>query len=92
VSAIPFFLDDLPDLWSQTPCRDRPDLFVDNRSLPPKENVAAAKLLCSQCPVRQDCADYAIANNYRDGIWGGLTLAERDQLARYRATVSGLIE
>lgn len=33
--------------------------------------------LCRACPVRQQCAEYAIAARMDDGIWGGLTVADR---------------
>ena len=36
-----------------------------------------AKAVCEQCTVRRECLDYALANNERYGIWGGLTDAER---------------
>jgi WhiB family redox-sensing transcriptional regulator len=82
VSAIPHFLDHATD----TPCRQHPHLFVDSkRTTPLKDDTAAAKELCDRCPVRTQCLEYAIVNDFRDGIWGGLTAAERDDLARSRA-------
>ncbi|MFJ4031526.1 WhiB family transcriptional regulator [Streptomyces griseoluteus] len=69
------------------PCREQPDLFVDSsRTTPLKKKTTAAKALCARCPVSDACTDFAIPNDYRDGIWGGLTVDERDQLARERAT------
>ncbi|MGW8700139.1 WhiB family transcriptional regulator [Streptomyces eurythermus] len=50
------------------------------------EAIADAKELCGPCPVRRDCLNYALENDLKDGIWGGLTEAERrpwhDGLAR----------
>ncbi|MEU2588990.1 WhiB family transcriptional regulator [Streptomyces avermitilis] len=87
MSTIPHFLDAVPTHSPHTPCREQPDLFVDSsRTTPLKEKTTQAKTLCGRCPVRDACTDYAIANDYRDGIWGGLTVNERDQLARERAT------
>jgi WhiB family redox-sensing transcriptional regulator len=42
--------------------------------------VAAAKVVCSGCPVRQECLDYAVAAGERAGVWGGCTTAERSAL------------
>ena len=41
------------------------------------EAIAEAKELCGLCPVRRDCLDYALENVLKEGIWGGLTEAER---------------
>ena len=35
---------------------------------------------CGKCPVRQECAEYAIAANEPYGLWGGLTPRERQQI------------
>ncbi|MFI6287620.1 WhiB family transcriptional regulator [Streptomyces sp. NPDC051018] len=39
--------------------------------------VAEAKSLCGGCPVRKACFDHAIGRGIKEGIWGGLTEAER---------------
>jgi len=36
-----------------------------------------AKNICSTCPVRNDCLNYAIAIPNLVGIWGGLSTRER---------------
>ena len=38
-----------------------------------------AKLVCLDCPVKQECLDYAIQGNMY-GVWGGLTKRERQRL------------
>ena len=40
--------------------------------------------LCSVCPVRVDCLEYALANNQHWGVWGGLTERQRFALKRER--------
>lgn len=83
MTTLPHFLNDVPGLWPDTPCKERPELFVDSsRTTPLKDTTTAAKALCARCPVRDACADYAINNDYRDGIWGGLTVDERAQRAQ----------
>lgn len=44
------------------------------------EDIAEAKELCGWCPVRRDCLDFALENVLKEGIWGGLTEAERRPL------------
>ncbi|MEU6230547.1 WhiB family transcriptional regulator [Streptomyces sp. NPDC047042] len=42
------------------------------------EEIAEAKELCGLCPVRRDCLNYALENDLKEGVWGGLTEAERE--------------
>ncbi|WP_328886142.1 WhiB family transcriptional regulator [Streptomyces sp. NBC_00316] len=42
--------------------------------------IAAAKMLCAQCPVRRACLDAALETNDTFGIRGGLTEEERASL------------
>ena len=44
-----------------------------------------AKGICSVCPVRRACLDYAIRIREPHGIWGGLNELERKQLIAQRA-------
>lgn len=39
-----------------------------------------AKSICSVCPVRAACLEYAMQIREPYGIWGGLTEAERHQM------------
>lgn len=41
-----------------------------------------AKKICQQCDVKSECLDYALANDERFGIWGGLSERERRRLRR----------
>ena len=43
---------------------------------------AAAKVICSGCPVRQTCLDHSLAVKEPYGVWGGLTEHERADLLR----------
>jgi WhiB family redox-sensing transcriptional regulator len=63
------------------------------------DKIAAAKLLCAQCPVRRICLDAALEGGDTDGIRGGMTEEEREPLheklvhrldySRVNATVAG---
>ncbi len=41
-----------------------------------------AKRVCSSCEVRAECLEYALDNDERFGIWGGLSERERRRLRR----------
>jgi WhiB family transcriptional regulator, redox-sensing transcriptional regulator len=41
-----------------------------------------AKKVCLGCDVRVDCLEYALANDERFGIWGGLSERERRRLKK----------
>lgn len=41
-----------------------------------------AKKVCAACTVKQECLDYALSNDERFGIWGGLSERERRKLKK----------
>lgn len=41
-----------------------------------------AKRICNQCEVKSECLEYALKNDERFGIWGGLSERERRKLKR----------
>jgi WhiB family transcriptional regulator, redox-sensing transcriptional regulator len=41
-----------------------------------------AKRICAGCEVRAECLEYALAQDERFGIWGGLSERERRRLRR----------
>ncbi len=41
-----------------------------------------AKRICTGCEVRAECLEYALAQDERFGIWGGLSERERRRLKR----------
>jgi WhiB family redox-sensing transcriptional regulator len=41
-----------------------------------------AKSVCGKCEVRDECLEYALANDERWGIWGGLSEKQRRKLKR----------
>lgn len=55
-------------------CRDlHPDLFFPAKGEPTDQ----AKAVCAGCQVRDDCLKYAMDNNFKDGIWGGMSERQR---------------
>lgn len=57
-----------------------PDLWFPEIGSPAPE----AKKICGSCPVAAQCAELAVTNNERHGIWAGLSARDRQQL-RMRA-------
>jgi WhiB family redox-sensing transcriptional regulator len=60
-----------------------PELFFPNKGC----NVTIPRRVCAQCPVRTQCLEEALADSSLDGIWGGTTPRERQQL---RAEAKGI--
>jgi WhiB family redox-sensing transcriptional regulator len=67
-------------LWAL--CRE-----VDPEAFFPEQGESArdAKRVCGLCEVRAECLEYALANDERFGIWGGLTEREMRRLKKDRA-------
>jgi WhiB family redox-sensing transcriptional regulator len=42
-----------------------------------------AKKVCLSCDVRGECLEYALSNDERFGIWGGLSERERRKLKKH---------
>jgi WhiB family redox-sensing transcriptional regulator len=45
-------------------------------------STAAAKRVCMSCPVRVQCLNYALENDERFGVWGGLSERERRRIKK----------
>lgn len=79
-----------PELSWQAEARcatEDPVMFIQG----PAEQALA---ICALCPVRQQCLDYAVENDERFGVWGGVSAEER---ARRRgdtrpATIKGVVD
>ena len=57
-----------------------PDIFFPISD----EDAVQAKAICSECPVREACLEWALATRERDGVWGGATERERRRMIRQR--------
>ena len=71
---------DLPN-WEGARCDDpniSPEVFFS--PLTQKEAVE----YCLECPLMMKCAEFAMTNNVQDGVWGGLTEADRRELFKNR--------
>jgi len=64
------------DADENPPCQETdPDAFYSEQG--DWSGIRQAKDLCKGCPVRLECAEYAIAAIEPYGVWGGTTPRER---------------
>ena len=61
-------------VWAETD----PELFFPEKGGSTRE----AKRICAGCDVKAQCLEYALANDERFGIWGGLSERERRKLKK----------
>lgn len=57
-----------------------PDAFYPDKG----ESTRPAKRICAGCPVTAECLQYALDNNERWGVFGGLSERERRKLRARR--------
>ena len=55
-----------------------PEAFFPERGGSTRE----AKKVCLSCEVRDECGEYAMMNDERHGVWGGLSERERRKLGK----------
>lgn len=66
-------------------CEQVPEIFYPEDSPFPSEGRMMRELaqtICGRCPIKNQCADYAINSDEPFGIWGGLTPQDREKLKR----------
>lgn len=85
-----------PDTFFPQPIpagRPPKDIDPNDRTLRRNKDDAEyeiARLICrggdgaGECPIRQECLDYALATKQEDGVWGGYTAVGRRSLKRKR--------
>jgi len=60
-------------------CRGNAELFFTERG----QALREARRVCTVCPVRTECLDYAIAGGKElKGFWGGMSENQRSRLRR----------
>jgi WhiB family transcriptional regulator, redox-sensing transcriptional regulator len=72
--------DDNPLAWqSDSLCAQTdPEAFFPEKG----GSTRDAKKICTSCEVRVHCLEYALKNDERFGIWGGLSERERRKLRK----------
>lgn len=73
-------IGDGPLAWQQDAlcAQTDPEAFFPEKGGSTRE----AKAVCQACQVRAECLEYALANDERFGIWGGLSERERRRMRR----------
>ena len=68
------------DWRHEAACREvDPELFFPiGNSGPALLQIEEAKQVCRRCPVIEQCRRHALATREPYGVWGGLTVAERE--------------
>ncbi len=62
-------------------CRNHPpEVFFPSDGV----GVTLAQRICSSCPVRQPCLEYALENRIDLGVWGGTSERERRRILKSR--------
>jgi WhiB family redox-sensing transcriptional regulator len=80
--------------FASSPLCDDPDATPEERqsladlffpvSEEDTDRIAAAKTICSRCPVQSACLQFALTHGEDHGVWGGLTKGERREVAVLR--------
>ena len=75
-----FGVDDNPLAWqTDSLCAQTdPEAFFPEKG----GSTRDAKKICTTCEVRTQCLEYALQNDERFGIWGGLSERERRKLRK----------
>ena len=60
---------------------------------PAADQIEAARAICLQCEVRDQCLEWALATGQDSGVWGATSEEERKTLrrARRREAASGRV-
>ena len=89
ISRLPMPIQETYEWQFDGACRgvDPETFFSPDAERGPRRRAreSAAKALCAVCPVVQECLNHALTVREPYGVWGGLTINERDQLLRETA-------
>ena len=70
------------DVWDSALCAQvDPEIFFPEKG----GSTRQATQVCVGCPVRIQCLDYAMTNDERFGVWGGLSETQRHNLKQRNA-------
>ena len=81
-SFILMMIEITPEQWmDEALCRG-----ADPGEFFPSDGVGVdmAQRVCSPCPVRAECLEFALANRIEHGVWGGESERERRRILRRR--------
>lgn len=80
VDDFDYLFDSVEEEWQERAlcAQTDPEAFFPEKGGSTRE----AKRICLGCEVKDECLEYALANDERFGIWGGLSERERRRLKR----------
>lgn len=80
VAGFDELFEEIEDQWQERAlcAQTDPEAFFPEKGGSTRE----AKRICLGCEVKDECLEYALANDERFGIWGGLSERERRRLKR----------
>ncbi len=88
--AVQFYnkLRDAQEEFQDWNCRDNPFYYVDYDGYEPEDKerngspkpltIDECEALCAGCPLLKQCYDFAVANDEKHGIWGGIDFGAID--------------
>ncbi len=66
-------------------CNEQPpSLFFPSDGV----GVEVAKKICAECPAKEPCLEYALANRIDHGVWGGTSERQRRRILKARRTAA----
>lgn len=77
-------MKEFDDSWMRDgACRKLTPKQVDQIFFPDRGvSTEPAKAVCAQCPVKEQCLDYAMNNCERFGVWGGVSERTRREMRK----------
>ncbi len=67
--------------------RVHPSVMFPPTGLEHHLSVKFAKSICNECPVQEECLNFALRTKQKFGIWGGKTEGERRSLLRIMRSI-----
>ncbi len=76
-----------PPWMATASCRGvDPDVFFPSDGV----GVETASKICAECPVKQQCLEFALAQHIDHGVWGGTSERERRRITRERSQITSV--
>lgn len=81
VTTAPLVAGEDPDWMAEALCAQTdPEVWFPEKG----GSTLEAKRMCARCDVTEKCGVYALANDERFGVWGGMSQQERRKLLKGR--------
>lgn len=81
---VPWKTEESLDWWADARCRDGTGTSAALFFSEQLDDLAQAKAICADCPVREPCLAGAVARREAWGVWGGELIVKGKLLANKR--------